>query len=181
MILGKNYFATLLFCAIFLCANLTAQETVPLPMGYRSIELGMSLDATKEALKDDYLFGYRGERDVSLLPTENRTLIETSSDTWLERCWFQFYEDKLYTMIINFNLEKMDYYSVFNELSSKYGEPKSLSPEKVIWQNDDITMSLERPVSVKYVDRPIFESLREQGLVDKATIETVRSGILEGL
>lgn len=181
MTIGKNYFVALLLCAIFLCVNLAAQEIATLPTGYRSIELGMSLDATRKALEGDYIFGYRGERDVSLLPTENRTLIETSSDTWLERCWFQFYEDNLYTIIINFNPEKIDYHSVFNELTSKYGEPKSLSPEKVTWENEAVTLSLERPVSVKYVGRPIFESLLEQGLVDEAASETVRSGILEDL
>ena len=63
-----------------------------LPKGYRSIVLGMDFEAVKDALKKDGLFGYRGERDVSLLPGENRVLIETSSTGYLARCWFQFYE-----------------------------------------------------------------------------------------
>ena len=57
-----------------------AENPKTLPQGYRSIKLGMSVEETKKALKADSLFGYRGERDVSLLPGENRMLIETSSD-----------------------------------------------------------------------------------------------------
>ena len=50
-----------------------------LPGGYSKISLGMSVDEVKDALKSDSQFGYRGERDVSLLPGENRTLIETDT------------------------------------------------------------------------------------------------------
>ena len=71
----------------------------------------MSLDDVKELLQKDTRFGYRGDRDVSLLPGENRVLIETDTSrtapySYLDRCWFQFYEDKLYTITINMNRDK---------------------------------------------------------------------------
>lgn len=152
-----------------------------LPQGYRSIKLGMSVEETKKALKADSLFGYRGERDVSLLPGENRMLIETSSDGYLERCWFQFYEDKLYTIILNFNPEKMDFYSIFNRLLSKYGEPENLSPEIVRWQDERVLLSLERPISVKYIDREVFDKLADMSRVEQTVFENIRDGILEAL
>ncbi len=167
------------FCAIFFCLSVHAQEAVP--NGYRDIRLGMNIDQVKEELKADYIFGYRGDRDVSFLPSENQTLIETSSDTWLERCWFQFYEDKLYTIIINFNAERIDYFSVYNELLSQYGEHISLSPERVVWESTAVTMSLERPVSVKYVDNVVFNSIREQALIEQTVMEDLREDILGDL
>ena len=39
-----------------------------LPKGYGGVELGMSLDSAKQALKSKSDFGYAGDRDVSLLP-----------------------------------------------------------------------------------------------------------------
>lgn len=152
-----------------------------LPAGYRSVKLGMTLEEVKKALRSDSFFGYRGERDVSLLPGENRVLIETSSGGYLERCWFQFYEDKLYTLIVNFNPEKIDYYSVFTKLLEKYGTPAELTPEQAVWRNEEVILSLERPVSVKYIDRTVFERLGEASRVEESVSETIRSGILEDL
>lgn len=152
-----------------------------LPSGYRSVVLGMEFEAVKEALKKDGLYGYRGERDVSLLPGENRVLIETSSSGYAARCWFHFYENKLYTIIINFNPEKMDFYSVFTKLLEKYGEPDSLSPETVYWENADVSLSLERPVSVKYIDRRVFNALADKSGVEESAAEILRAGILDAL
>ncbi len=161
------------------CLSLYAQEA--LPNGYRDIRLGMNIEEVKEALKSDSLFGYRGERDVSFLPSENQTLIETSSDSWLEHCWFQFYDDTLYTIIINFNPEKIDYHSVYNELIKQYGEHKELSPQRVVWENDSITLSLERPVSVKYIDRAVFDSLQQETVSNESITEMLRENILGDL
>ena len=88
-------------------------DKAALPAEYRSIKLGMNIDAVKEALKADAVFGYRGERDVSLLPTENRSLIESAGSYFISRSWFQFYKDNLYTMIFKLNTDTVDYYWVY--------------------------------------------------------------------
>lgn len=172
-----------LFLYVFLSCVMpvSAQSNETLPRGYKDIHIGMDVDAVKAALVADYIFGYRGERDVSLLPTENRSLIETSGSNWLDRCWFQFYEDILYTIIINFNPEKIDYYSVYMQLSEKYGDPTSLSPEQVLWENDETSLSLERPVSVKYIDKAVFNDLLNKSTVEQAAVEQLRANILGDL
>ena len=81
------------------------------PKGYKGISLGMSFDDTKIALLKDSDFGYHGDRDVSLIPGTNKTLIETDANyghgsNYLERCWFQFTNDYLYIITININQEK---------------------------------------------------------------------------
>lgn len=157
-----------------------------IPKGYGGVELGMTFDQVKKALKDNLDFGYRGERDVSLLPGENRTLIETDTTTYagfsfLERCWFQFYDDKLYIITINIDREKMDHYSIFRTLCKKYGDPVSVSPEKSVWKNDSITMSLERPLTLKYVDQKTFDKLQKKSLVNPSGTEMTRDMFLKGL
>ena len=108
---------------IFLFVTFIAfSESVP--NGYGGVELGMTFEQVKKALRDNLDFGYRGERDVSLLPGENRILIETDTSrtapySILERCWFQFYEDKLYTITINMKKSKMDHYSIYTTLTEK--------------------------------------------------------------
>ena len=51
---------------IVLLASFYVAAKDSLPSGYRKIKLGMTVEEVKTALKADYQFGYRGERDVSM-------------------------------------------------------------------------------------------------------------------
>ena len=157
-----------------------------LPFGYGNIRLGMSVDEVKEALKKDSRFGYRGDRDVSFLPDGERVLIETDSSrfapySFLDRCWFQFYEDKLYIITITVKTDKMDHHSVFSSLCKKYGNPTSLNPAKSVWSDDSVIMSLERPLTLKYTDKAVFDKLEDESKVDKTVQEQNRETFLEEL
>lgn len=154
---------------------------MPLPYGYSTVQLGMTLEETQTALIRDPDFGYRGERDVSLLPGENRQIIETKGGSFLDNCWFQFYDDYLYIISINVNQEFMDYYSIFSTLCKKYGNPIYLDPEKATWEDEDVILSLEKPLCLKYTDAKISGQILEQAEVQQATIEYLRQGFLDSL
>ena len=153
----------------------------PLPVAYRDISLGMPVDDVKKMLKADSIYGYRGERDVSLLPTQNRVLIESEGLSFLNRSWFQFYKDKLYTMTFKLDADRVDFYSVFKSLQDKYGEPTSLDPEKIVWKDDRVTLSLERPLVIKFIDTQVFTEIQNTSKVNKSTEELTRKGFLESL
>ncbi|MBO4759100.1 MAG: hypothetical protein J5505_03480 [Spirochaetaceae bacterium] len=153
----------------------------PLPVAYRDISLGMPIDDVKKMLQADSLYGYRGERDVSLLPTQNRVLIESEGLSFLNRSWFQFYKDKLYTMTFKLDSDRVDFYSVFKSLQDKYGEPTSLDPEKIVWKDDRVTLSLERPLVLKFIDTQVFAEIQNTSKVNKSTEELTRKGFLESL
>ncbi|MBP5402222.1 MAG: hypothetical protein J6Y36_03570 [Treponema sp.] len=184
---------SLILTVVISCAFVFAQSgkkqqknSGSLPKGYGGIELGMSVDSVKDALKKNSEFGYNGDRDVSLLPGENRVLIETDARdfarwSFLEQCWFQFYDDKLYVVTINLNKKKVDYYSVFSSLVKKYGEPAEFSPERALWKNDDVQFSLERPLALKYIDIKTFNSLIDESRIEKSTQEKLRDEFLESL
>ena len=156
------------------------QVKAALPAEYRSIRLGMGIDAVKEALKQDAVFGYRGERDVSLLPTENRSLIESAGSYFISRSWFQFYKDNLYTMIFKLNTDTLDYYSVYSKFCEKYGEPASINPQRAVWENEHTRVVIERPLIVKYIDLMVFNELISQSTTEKAASETNRQNFIDG-
>lgn len=166
---------------IFLCSALSAFSQANLPSGYREIQLGMSLDQVKTALLHDSEFGYRGERDVSMLPDGDRNIIETSGNGYLADCWFQFTEGKLYTIIININTAKMDYYSVFSTLCGKYGNPDELTPELCTWKGSSVIMSLEKPLCIKYVDAALLQKIEDKAQTEAAAEEVARKGFLDSL
>jgi len=156
------------------------QEKTALPTEYRSIRLGMDIDAVKEALKQDAVFGYRGERDVSLLPTENRSLIESAGSYFISRSWFQFYKDNLYTMIFKLNTDTVDYYSIYSKFCEKYGEPASINPQRAVWEDEHTRIVIERPLIVKYIDLTVFNELISQSTTEKAAAETNRQNFIDG-
>jgi len=169
--------------SIFLFLNLHAKD---LPKGYRKINLGMSLEETKDALLKDPSFGYHGDRDVSLVPGSSKVLIETDADSghgsvFLKRCWFQFFNDELYIITININPDKMDYYSIFTTLTEKYGDPTSLNPQSATWKTDSNTLSLEKPLTLKYIDNNIFDQTQNYSNIKISPEETTREMFLDEL
>ncbi len=126
---------------------------------FQGIRLGMSLDELKLALLGNPLFAFRGDRDVSLLPAGEQVLIETSGLSFVKRAFFQLRENRLFIMAYTLNPETMDHYSVFSALVEDYGEPDSLDPKEAVWLSDEVRLSVERPLTVKYIDRKVFEQL----------------------
>lgn len=176
--IGKKgaVFLVVLWCCWFLGASDGA-----LPSGYGSVVLGMSVDAAKDALVEDPAYGYRGDRDVSMLPGENRVLISTNGVLFFDECWFQFDDDRLYIITLNLNPEQVDYASVFKSLCNKYGDPDSLSPKKSEWRDGSVIMALERPLTLKYTDEAIFQELQEGSNVELTREEKTRQNFLESL
>ncbi len=157
-----------------------------LPHGYKEIKLGMSLEETKETLVKNPEFGYHGDRDVSLIPHSSKTLIETDAERgmgsdFLTRCWFQFSFDELYIITINVNPEKMDYYSIFKKLTEKYGEPTSFNPQSATWKDDEVTMSLEKPLTLKYIDNKIFDQTQNYSNIQASPTEITQEMFLDEL
>lgn len=156
------------------------EEQPGLPRSFRNISLGMAMEEVKELLKADGLFAYRGDPDVSLLPRPNESLIEVSGLSYIRRAFFQFHEDQLFVMIFAINESRMDHYSVFTSISSKYGKPRSLSPAESIWDDGVTRLSVERPLAVKYIDLAIFNSLKEAGRAEQSWEELLRIEFLDG-
>lgn len=179
MKIKKIIFVTAIFVLTY---NFFSQNK--LPFGYKGVKLGLSLDETKLELIKDPDFGYHGDRDVSLIPGSEKILIETDAiskdkNSYLTRCWFQFYNDKLYTITININTKKIDYYSMFTTLSNKYGNPNSLDPQKATWEDDDVTLILEKPLSVKYIDNHTANELATYSTIEKAAEEISKQMFLD--
>ncbi len=175
----KNF----LFC-IFLAGLTFSLFAADLPDGYGNVHLGMSLKEAKEQLLRNSDFGYSGDRDVSLLPGDAKILIETNASggrgsPFLTNCWFQFYNEQLYIITININTAKVDYYTMFTTLCNKYGDPVSLDPQKAVWKNSQITMQLEKPLSVKYIDNETFDMLKNAATVEKSYEERNTQSFLD--
>jgi hypothetical protein len=180
---GRDRIALCLLLLVLSCACASGQAAASaaktLPLGFRGISLGMGLDDVKTALKADSLFTYRGDPDVSFLPQTSQYLIECEGKSYLKRAYFQFADGRLFIMILVLDPQKLDHYSLWSTLSAKYGQPTSLSPEESVWLSDVVRFSLERPLTVKYVDNKTFAAILRRGGAQKDLEELSREKFLD--
>jgi len=139
----------------------------------------MELEQVKQLLIEDPLFDYRGDPDISFLPRPPQTLIETSGSSYIRRAYFQFDQDLLYILILSMDPDSLDYYALYATLSEKYGQPSSLDPTEAVWLFEEVRLSLERPLNVKYIDRAVFERLKQEGQVQQDLWEISKDNFLD--
>jgi len=147
-------------------------EEKTLPRQFREIVLGMSLDDLKAALEKDSMFNFRGDRDVSFLPAREESLVETSGSSFVRRAFFQLRDGTLFIMAFTLNTGMMDHYSVFTDLVGKYGPPTYLDPKEAVWETEEIRVSIERPLTVKYIDKKVFDDIiSESALTESRRVQ----------
>jgi len=149
-----------------------SDEENSLPRQFREITLGMGLDELKEALlKDDY-FHFRGDRDVSFLPAREQSLVETTGSSFIRRAFFQLRDSQVFIMAYSLNTQIIDHYSVFTQFVEKYGEPSYLDPRIAVWESDETRVAIERPLTVKYIDKTVFNDIiSESGLIESGQVK----------
>jgi len=146
-------------------------EKAPLPRQFREISLGMGLDDLKAALQKDKLFNFRGDRDVSFLPAREESLVETTGSSFVRRAFFQLRDGTLFIMSFTLDTGLMDHYSMFTNLVEKYGQPSFLDPKEALWETDDTLVTLERPLTIKYIDKKVFtDIINESALIQSRRV-----------
>ena len=147
--------------------NGSLPEQPVLPRQFRQLALGMSLDDLKENLIIDGYFNFRGDRDVSFLPAREQSLVETTGSSFIQRAFFQLRDGAVFIMAFTLNTEIIDHYSVFTQFAEKYGQPSWLDPRVAFWETDETRISIERPLTVKYIDKIVFDDIvNESGLIE---------------
>ena len=142
--------------------SLAPENPEPPPRQFLNLALGMSLDDLKTALAGNGLFRFRGDRDVSFVPVREETLVETTGLSYIRRAYFQLSGGAVFIMAFSLETRFMDHYSVYTSFVKKYGEPLSLSPGEAVWETDETRVSIERPLTVKYIDKKVFDRLVEE-------------------
>jgi len=141
---------------------LAPENPEEVPRQFRGIALGMALDELKTALVADSLFSFRGDRDVSFLPIREETMVETTGLSFVRRAFFQLAQGAVYIMSFSLDTRRIDHYSVFTSFVKKYGEPVALNPSESVWESETTRVSIERPLTVKYIDKTVFDRLLEE-------------------
>jgi hypothetical protein len=128
----------------------------------------------------DGLFEFRGDRDVSFLPSREQSLIETTGLSFIRRAFFQLREGKLFIMAFTLESALIDHYSVFTAFTKKYGEPLSLNPRESVWENEETRIAIERPLTIKYIDKRVFDEIIGESRTQESRELFLRQEFLDG-
>ena len=165
----SNFLYLFLFIFVFSLLPGHAQES--LPRQFRQLSLGMKLDDLKASLLSDDYFNFRGDRDVSFLPIREQSLVETTGPLFIRRAFFQLRDGEVFIMSFSLNTQIIDYFSVFTQFVEKYGQPSFLDPRSAIWETDETRIAIERPLTVKYIDKVVFDDIvNESGLLESSQV-----------
>ncbi|MCL2793573.1 MAG: hypothetical protein FWD87_10855 [Spirochaetaceae bacterium] len=133
-----------------------------LPNGFMDILLGMNMDEVRERLRENSFFNYRGEPDVSMLLTRNQHLIETAGFSFIDRAFFQFYDGRLFIITLVLNRERLDFFTMFTNFEERYNRATRIDPRGAYWESSEVNLHLERPLTIKYMDRRVLEMLASE-------------------
>jgi hypothetical protein len=75
-------------------------------------------------------------------------------------------------MAFALNTSLVDHYSVFTNFVMKYGEPSYLDPRTAVWETEDTRVAIERPLTVKYIDKAVFGNIiDESNLIESGEVQ----------
>jgi hypothetical protein len=177
----SKFITAILFCA---AAALFAQDAGSpagggtLPTSFRAYTLGMGIDELKTNLTSDTYFAFNGDRDVSFLPITKQNLVESEGRQFIKRAFFQLKDEKIFIMSFTLNTEIIDHYSVYTAFVRKYGEPLYLNPKEAVWETESTRISIERPLSIKYIDRAVFDTLVDESSTRRAQFSEIKEEFL---
>ncbi|AFG37740.1 hypothetical protein Spiaf_1683 [Spirochaeta africana DSM 8902] len=177
----KASIITVLLCGFLIpavFAEQPSQDVQPIT-GFGDIEIGMSFDLVDQALRGSGVFQYRGEADVSLSPGRERIVMEVDGFDFVQRGIFQFIDDRLFSITLIINQSMMDHFTLFTRFQNSYGTPAVFGPRRILWEDGQNRLTLERPLTVQYLDLMRFEELRDQGRARESLRELSRELFLE--
>jgi len=137
--------------------NDSPQEQRVVSHGFGSVLLGQSLQEVKENLLSNIFFNYQGDPAVSFRPFNQQPVITIEANYFFREAQFQFSEDMLSVIVLSLNPKQVDYYTMFQLFVSKYGNATEVHPQFIAWEDQEVILRLERPLTVKYIAKEIFE------------------------
>lgn len=125
-------------------------------IGFSNIFLGMSREEVSQLLSSNKYFNYRGEQDVVFSPVEKQPVIRCAGAAYVKRAFFYFQDEVLFSITLMLDEKVISRFTLTQNLSEKYGLPQEVTPKHVLWNSEKHQISIEEPLSVKYLDKDLY-------------------------
>ena len=142
-------------------SNLNSEES-PFPLGFLSIKLNMNKENVIVRLSKESIFDTSDQEKLSFRNEPDKEILKIRGINFIKMAYFHFYNDILFQITLDLDMNKISYYDVLIKLQNKYGKPIKFTPETANWENNTIKLSLQRPVILKYISINISKELLEE-------------------
>lgn len=144
--------------------------------GFDTLTLGMDYQSALNALDFSSNFIYNSQMPMWI---ESNPVIAANGKGFVDKGYFQFYNGALYSITIELNRNRIDFFTLFMQLQQKYGKYKSFSPTIVRWEDENALLSLEKPLTLRYLEKRIHSQLIESSKVKESQKQKMREDFLE--
>jgi hypothetical protein len=139
-----------------------------LQRSFEVLNLGMSYEETLQVLQESAYFNFRGLADVSLRPSSGDPILQVQGNGYVQDGILQFHENTLFSLTLIINQQDFAYSTFYKSFTEQYGNPNELNPNRAVWENVTTRISLEKPLSIQYLDMTTFNRLLEESLIQKS-------------
>lgn len=144
--------------------------------GFDNLFIGMDYQSALEALDSSDNFIYNSQMPMWI---NDNPVIAANGKGFVDKGYFQFYNGILYSITIELNKNRIDFFTMFMQLQAKYGKYKSFSPTIVRWEDENALLSLERPLTLRYLEKATHSQLLESSKTKKSQAQKKREDFLE--
>ncbi len=168
------------FLMIFIINGLTYSQE-PLSDGYKNIKLGMSKEEVQNILMKSIEFNYKKEEILTFRLEPDTDIISTEGYGYIINAYFHFHQDQLFQIILKISEDKIGYYYILKNFTTRFGKSTNLSPTRSIWDNEKIRIVLEKPCTLKYVYLPVWNGLLKEDVTSDNILELNRQKFVDDL
>ncbi len=156
-------------------------QNMVLSNGYKEIRLGMTLEEVRQIINSMPEFNPIREEILQIRIEPDKQILTTEGYSFVSKAYFHFDNDRLYQILLKFNQNKIGYFNLLSTFRSRFGEPAFINPSKSYWQNERVRITIEKPATIKYLDRQIWNSIIGSGNQEDSDFIILRNDLLNNL
>lgn len=172
----KNIFL-LLYLLVFI-GIISSEE---LSYGFKEFKLNQTQNEVKELIKKSFDFANRRDEALSIRLEPDTDIITAEGLGFIKIGYFHFNKDKLFQIFLKLDEKRLGYYLILKRFTEKYGNPTSLEPKSAFWENEEVKIVIEKPCSLKYIYKPIWNEITSSDQTSDSVFFKIREKFIEDL
>jgi len=170
-----------IFLFLFLIVSMGVISSEELSYGFKEFKLNQTQNEVKELIKKSFDFANRRDEALSIRLEPDTDIITAEGLGFIKIGYFHFNKDKLFQIFLKLDEKRVGYYLILKRFTEKYGNPTSLEPKSAFWENEEVKIVIEKPCSLKYIYKPIWNEITSSDQTSDSVFFKIREKFIEDL
>lgn len=170
-----------IFLFLFLIVFIGVISSEELSFGFKEFKLNQTQSEVKELIKKSFDFANRRDEALSIRLEPDTDIITAEGLGFIKIGYFHFNKNKLFQIFLNLDEKRLGYYLILKRFTEKYGNPTFLEPKSAFWENEEVKIIIEKPCSLKYIYKPIWNEITTADQTSDSVFFKIREKFIEDL